>query len=211
MLPARPCVGSLRLGDVAQVGDHAAQPRRVEPSGGVQQHRLGLDRGPRPQVLGAPGQLRGMRRGDLPGRQRPCGAGQRAAVQRPGDPDALGGVGGAQPGPAAQPARGGDRLNAVLGAGGTAGVHRGQLAQPLALQPLQQPPQHQYPRGRLGVGLAGEVLAGELIDRRRQAAEACGPLHRTCVRVHGGTLPAAGGQAKGPPPICGYRGSWRGR
>jgi len=140
MPPMGLLVGGVGVGDHGQVGDEPAQPRRVEATGGLQQHRLGLDHRRSWQVPGAVGEHGGVRDGELPGRQRLCGAGQRAAVQRAGDPQALVSVGGTQPGVAAQPAGGGGGLDALFGASGAAGVHGGQLAQPLAFQPFEQPP-----------------------------------------------------------------------
>jgi hypothetical protein len=80
VLPAHPHVGGLRVGHVAQVGDYPAQPRRVEPTGGLHQHRLGRRRRGSRQVLGAAGQHSRVRVGELPSRQGSGGARQWAAV-----------------------------------------------------------------------------------------------------------------------------------
>jgi hypothetical protein len=67
--------------------------------------------------------------------------------------------------PVAEPAGGRGRLNALVGAGGPAGVDAGQFVQPVAFQAVQQPPQPQDPFGPDAVGKAVQVLGGQLIDR----------------------------------------------
>jgi hypothetical protein len=79
------------------------------------------------------------------------GAWEGAAVQGPGDSDPLVGVGVAHAGAVAEPGGGGLGRGALVGAGGAAAVHPGQLAQPLAFQPLDEPAQHQHPLGGLRV------------------------------------------------------------
>jgi hypothetical protein len=59
-------VGAVGIGDQPQMGHGLAQPRRVQPPRGVQQHRFGLGGGVVGQVVGAVGQHLGMRQGDSP-------------------------------------------------------------------------------------------------------------------------------------------------
>jgi hypothetical protein len=79
------------------VADQPPQPRRVQPAGGVQQHRLGLGRGGGGQVGGAGGQHGGVRGRQLSGREGGGGARQRPAEDRPGGLHGLVGGGLAQP------------------------------------------------------------------------------------------------------------------
>jgi hypothetical protein len=81
-------------------------------------------------------------------------------VQRAGDADALVGVGLAHAGAITEPGGGGLGGRLVLGAGGAAAVHPGQLPQPLAFQPLDEPAEDQDSPGRFRVGQPGWVLGG---------------------------------------------------
>jgi hypothetical protein len=62
----------------------------------------------------------------------------------------------------------------VVGPGGPAGVHGGQLGQPVAFQAVQQPPQPKDPLGRDRISQAVQVLGGQLLDRRRRVARLSG-------------------------------------
>jgi hypothetical protein len=62
-------------------------------------------------------------------------------------------------------------LEAVFGAGGPAGVHGGQLLEPLSFQAVQQPPQGQDPLGPDRVGQAVQLLGGQLVDGRCQGGQ----------------------------------------
>jgi hypothetical protein len=177
-------VGSLGVGDLTQVPDDLPQPRWVQPPRGLQQHRLRLCHRLAGQVLGGADQRRGVRVADVPIGQRLGGAGQGAAVQGSGDADAVVGVGVAHAGPVPQPGGGGLDRGAVVGAGGAAAVHPGQVPQPDAFQPLDEPMEHQHPLGRFGVG----VFGGQLVDCGGQQARPAGPFHRMCVRLHGRNL-----------------------
>ena len=84
---------------------------------------------------------------ELPGAQRLGGLGEGAAEQGPGGPHRTAGRPGTQAQPAAQPPGGRALLDAPFGPGGPAGVHVGQLGQPLAFHPVPQPPQHLHPLG----------------------------------------------------------------
>jgi hypothetical protein len=74
----------------------------------------------------------------------------------------------------AEPAGGRGGLDAVVGPGGPAGVHGGQLGQPVAFQAVQQPPQPKDPLGRDRISQAVQVLGGQLLDRRRRVARLSG-------------------------------------
>jgi hypothetical protein len=62
-------------------------------------------------------------------------------VQGAGGAHEAGGGAGPHAQPAAEPGGGGAGLDAVLGAGGAAAVHRGQGSQPLAFEAVKLPPQ----------------------------------------------------------------------
>jgi hypothetical protein len=164
MAPLGLGVGALGVGGLPQVADDLSQPGWVQPSGRLQEHRLGLggDRGE--QVTGAMSQRRGVGDRELPGAQRLGGARQGAAEQRPSGPHRAGRRGGAHPEAVAQPAGGRGRLDALLGPGAPAGVEVGELVEPVALQAVGQPPQGQDPLGPDPDWQAGQVLGGQAVD-----------------------------------------------
>jgi hypothetical protein len=127
MQPLGLCLSGVGVGDLAEMGDHLPQRRWVQPGGGLQQHRFGLGCGGGGEVVGGVGQRGGVGDRQLPGGQRPPGPHKRTAKQRPGgaDPAATGAATGPKATP--QPAGGGGRMAAVVGAGGTAAVHARQL------------------------------------------------------------------------------------
>jgi hypothetical protein len=196
VLPLGPGLGGVGVGDEAQVGDDPSQARRVEAAGGLQQHRFGLDRRVGGEVLGAVGQHGGVGHGELAVGQCSGRSGQWAAEQGSGGADAAVGGGHAHAEPAAQPAGGGGGGQALLGAGGATGVHRGHLLQPPALQAVQQPPQDQDPLGPDGVGQAGQVLGGQPVDRRLERRQPVRRPGRMYVRVHGRNLSSRQRQAR---------------
>jgi hypothetical protein len=79
-------------------------------------------------------------------------------------------------------------LEVVFGAGGPAGIHPGQLGQPLSFQPAQQPPPLEDPLGPNRIGEPGQVLGGQPLDGRGQGGQLIRRQSRMCVRVHGGNL-----------------------
>src|SRR4029450_8337885 len=58
-----------------------------------------------------------------------------------------------------------------LVAGGPAGIHRGQLSEPVAFQAVHQPPQAQQPLGAGAVGQPVQVLVGEVLELGHQRAQ----------------------------------------
>jgi hypothetical protein len=178
------CSAASGSATLAQVADHLAQPWWVQPPGGLQQHRLGCRHGPSGEILRTAGQRGGVLVAELPLGEGLGGAGEGAAVQGSGDADALVGVGVAHAGAIAEPAGGGLGGGVLVGAGGAAAVHPGQLPQPVAFQPLEQRPKHQHPPGRLRVAQAVQILGGQLADNYGQVVEPPSRWHRIYVRIH---------------------------
>jgi hypothetical protein len=142
--------------------EHPPQPGRIQPVGRLHQHRFGRDPNwagrswvPEATTLAWAGDS------SLAVGQGLAGLDQGTAAQGPGGPHAAGGGPGTQPRRRArsQLVRGGG-LEALVGAGGPGGVHRGQLGQPVAFQAVQQPPQPKDPLGGDRVSQAGQVLGG---------------------------------------------------
>ena len=161
-------VGTLGVGDPAQVADDLAQPGRIQPPGRLHQHRLSLGGELVGELLGACSQDGGVSDRQLPVGQRLGRLGQGATEQGPGRPDRAVGGPGAHPQPGPEPAGGRADLDPVLGPGGAAGIHGGQLGQPVAFQPVHQPPQPQDPFGPDRVRQAVQVLGGQPLDGRGQ-------------------------------------------
>ena len=121
-------VGTVGVGDQPQMAQYPPQPRRVQAAGRFHQHRFSVGGGVGGQVVGAVGQDLGVGRRDGSLSQGLGGAGQGTPVQRPGGAHQAGSGPGphAQPGP--QPGSGGGGRDAVLSAGGAAGVQVGELS-----------------------------------------------------------------------------------
>jgi hypothetical protein len=157
------------------------------------------------EVVGAVGEHAGVGRGELPGGHGLAGLGQGAAVQRPGGPHQAGGGGRAHAEAVAEPPSGGAGLHALLSPGSPAGIHRGQLAQPLAFQAVHQPPQGHDPLGHGAISQLVRVLVGEVLElghQRRKPRRCAGRVAgRMCVRVHGRNLSTSQLEASTNPKI----------
>jgi hypothetical protein len=185
--------------------DSPSQPRWVQPAGGLRQDRFGLGGNMIGEVVGAVGEHAGVGRGELPGGHGLAGLGQGAAVQRPGGPHQAGGGGRAHAEAVAEPPSGGAGLHALLSPGSPAGIHRGQLAQPLAFQAVHQPPQGHDPLGHGAISQLVRVLVGEVLElghQRRKPRRCAGRVAgRMCVRVHGRNLSTSQLKARTNPKI----------
>ena len=124
----------------------------------------------------------------LPGSQGLGGAGQGTAVQRPGGPHTASGGTGTHPEPPSQPPSSRTGHHPLFGAGGTAGIHRGQPGEPVAVHAVGQLPQPQRPLDQSGVGQAVAVLGGQALELGRQGRQPDRLAGRICVRVHGQNL-----------------------
>jgi len=185
MAPLGAVALALWVGHQPQMPQEPPQPGWVQPPGGIHQHGFGLGGDVEGEVLGAGGQ-----HGGVGSREVPVGHGlgrrsQGAAEQGPGGPHGTAGRGRAHAEPAAEPAGGGGGLDALVGAGGAAGVDPSEFGQPVAFQTVQQPPQDQHPLGPNRIRHASQILGDQLIDQRGQAHQT---IRRMCVRVHGGNL-----------------------
>ena len=141
-------VGPVRVGDLAQMGDGLAQPRRVHPPSGLEQHGFGVQLDMVGELVGAVGDHLGVGGRDLAADQSLSGPGEGTAEQGPGGLDAAASRLSAHPQPGPQPGRRRGSLLALVGPGGAAGVQVGELLEPQAFETVQQPPQCQYPLGR---------------------------------------------------------------
>ena len=90
--------------------------------------------------------------GELPVGEGLGGGGEGAAEQGPGGADTVVGGAGPQAQPGPKPAGGGAGLEVVFGPGRPAGVHPGQLSEPVAFQAVQQLSQLEHPFGPDRVG-----------------------------------------------------------
>jgi hypothetical protein len=99
-----------------------------------------------------------------------------AAEQGPGGADRAGRGAGAQVEAVAEPAGGGGGLDALLGPGGAAAIHGGQVAQPLAFQAVQQPRSRRTCSARAASGCRSRSWAARSSTRASSAARLSGGL-----------------------------------
>ncbi len=110
-------------------------------------------------------------------------------MQRPGGADPLPRRSGAHPGGRAQPALRGRRGGAALGAGGAAGVHRREAAQPVGIELVAQPLHGHDLGGQQRVAELVEVVGGEPGGRGGQPLQ---PRRQPTLGAHGQPLHACG-------------------